>query len=100
MPGPGHPLPVADVLRRVAVVERPAKDVLTDPPVDEQVLREKAARHHSEPVVQPARRGELPHRGIDDRIAGPARHPGVDVSASARASRSARASGPASSALS
>ena len=48
-------------------------------PVDVQVLDEEAGGDQPRAVVHPARRAELAHAGVDDRIARAALAPGVEV---------------------
>ncbi len=43
-----------------------------------QILGEEARDHHARPVVHPAGRRELAHRGVDEGIAGAAAAPGVE----------------------
>lgn len=49
-----------------------------DPPVDTEMLGEEGSGDHPRPVVHPAGRGELAHRRVDDREAGPPGAPGID----------------------
>ena len=63
--GPRDPLPVALVLRRVVVEELLREPALAEPPVDAQILNQKARRHHSQAVVHVPRAVELQHGGVD-----------------------------------
>ena len=39
-------------------------------PVDQKIFHEEGCGDHADPVVHPARLGELAHAGVDDREAG------------------------------
>ena len=65
-----RPLPAAVVRRQVEVDQRVGEVPLAPAPVDEQVLHEERRRHHAQPVVHVPGGVQLPHRGVDERIAG------------------------------
>ena len=66
-----RPLPAAVVRREIVVDQLVGEVALAPAPVDEQVLDEEGRRDHAQPVVHVARRVQLPHRGVDDRVARP-----------------------------
>ena len=72
----GHPLPVQLVLGDVAVAQVGHEPVRAVPPADVQVLDQERGHHHPHPVVHPALGLQLPHPGVDQRVAGPALLPG------------------------
>ena len=78
-PGAGDPLPIAGVLRDVAVDEEVAEVPFTDPPVGQQVFHEERGGDQPEAVGHPAGVGELAHGGVDDRVAGAALFPGLHL---------------------
>ena len=70
--GTRDPLPVADVLRHVAVEKEVEEVARTVAPVDPEVLDEERGRHHPCAVVHPALCPQLTHARVDERKA---RHP-------------------------
>ncbi len=77
-PGAGHPLPVAHVLRDVAVDQQVPEEALPHPPVDQQVLHQERRREHPHPVVHPPGGPQLAHAGVDHREAGAAVGPRLE----------------------
>jgi hypothetical protein len=74
-PRPGDPLPVPDVVRHVAVDEVLREVRGPETPVQIQVLHEERRRDQPCAVRHRPFRKELPHPGIDERIAGSPRLP-------------------------
>ncbi len=84
--GPGRrgPLPAAVVRGDIAVDQVMHEVGLARAPIDEQVLRQERRGDHPSAVRQPAGGGKLAHRGIDDRVAGPAGPPRIEGDVVAR----------------
>ena len=57
----------------------PLEVPLAPPVIDQQMLGEKRRDDHAQAVVHPAGFVELPHRGVDDRVAGAAFAPRREV---------------------
>ena len=72
------PLPAAVVGGDVAVHEVAHELGLAQAPVQQEVLGQERGRDHPRPVVHEPRRAQLAHRGVDDRVAGPALAPGLE----------------------
>ena len=68
-PGPGHPLPVAAVVRDVAVDEQVGEVGGARAPVQVQVLREKRRGDEAGAVVHESFLAQLSHPRVDERIA-------------------------------
>ena len=66
---PGDPLPVASVLGRFGVGEQ-VPEVAFAAASRSEIFHEERCSDHTDPVVHPARLGELAHAGIDDWEAG------------------------------
>ncbi len=60
------------------------------PPVDVEVLAEEGGDGHPRPVVHEALRGQLPHRRVDQRVAGASLLPGLERPPRARPAVAAR----------
>lgn len=71
-----RPLPAAVVGRQIPVNQPTHEVILPEPPVDVEILGEKACHYHPQPVVHPAGGVETAHRCIDDGVAGTALAPG------------------------
>src|SRR3954462_6452966 len=76
--GAGHPLPAVVVGGDVPVDEVVEEVPGPDRPPHVEVLGEEAGRDHPHPIVHPALLEQLPHAGVDDRVAGAPLPPGVD----------------------
>ena len=64
----GDPLPVDRVIGKIGIDQRVPEPCLTLPPVDPQVLDQKARRDHAHTIVHPAGLPELAHPGVHHRI--------------------------------
>src|SRR5581483_5321740 len=78
-PGSGDPLPVALVLRGVVVDELLGEPLLARAPVEMQMLHEEARADHPHAVVEPAGRRELADPRVDEREAGLAGPPALEL---------------------
>ena len=82
----GDPLPVAGVVRDVAIDEQRGEVRRPEPPVDVQILRQERRREQPRAVVHEALARELPHPRVDDRVARAALLPGREALGVVRAS--------------
>jgi hypothetical protein len=76
--GPGDPLPVRGVARRIAVDEKVEEVLGAATPVDTEALREKRRCQQANAVRHPPLALELAHPRVDDGNAGPAGPPGIE----------------------
>ena len=66
---PRDPLPVAAVVRHIAVDEQTGEVRRAQPPVEVEVLGQERRRQQARAVVHEALARELAHAGVDDRVA-------------------------------
>ncbi len=69
-PGAGDPLPVAHIVRDVAIDEQVCEVRGAEAPVEREILCQEGGGEQSRAPVHPALARELPHAGVDDRHAG------------------------------
>jgi hypothetical protein len=67
--GGGTPLPITVVCRHVSIDEMLHEILFAALPIDPKIFDEKGCHDHSDTVVHPSRLSQLPHAGVDDRIA-------------------------------
>lgn len=75
----GDVLPAQRVALKVRINEHVPKVLEAPLPRQKQVLDEEGRRDHARAVVQPAGRPELPHRGVDEWVAGLALPPRLEA---------------------
>ncbi len=71
-----YPLPVAGVVRDVAVDEQLEEKLRSSPPIDPERLRQERRDEQAPAVVHPPLGAKLPHRCIDNRVTGSSVSPG------------------------
>ena len=74
------PLPVAVVVRLVAVDQHAHEPALAPAPVDAEVLGQERADDQAGAIVHPSLAAELAHAGVDERIPGASLGPGLEGS--------------------
>src|ERR1700751_6345529 len=72
------PLPVAVVVRLVAVEQQAHEPALAPAPVDPEILGQERADDEPGAIVNPALALQLAHAGVDERVAGPSLAPGLE----------------------
>ena len=95
-PGSRDPLPVPDVVGKVAVDEEVGVVRGAETPVDVQVLGQEGRGDEPCPVVHEPLGAELPHARVDERIAGAAVLPGLGAPRRRRATGLREDAGPRS----
>jgi hypothetical protein len=83
-------LPAERIVRRIGVDQRVPEPFLTASPIDEQVLDEEGSDDQACAIGQITRAPQLPHAGVDNRVAGAPMRPGVKIPSRRGAKESAR----------